>query len=796
MKKILFLAVLLLTATQAWTANVDERAAQAAAYSFLTNMSTNGKMMAPAQGSLKLAHVEMNTESPTTPVYYIFNADRGFVIVAGDDRARQILAYGDRPLDVKRMPENMKNWLNTYKRQMMFLQANPDLEVEVPNINGKSGAITIPPMLTAMWDQLEPYWNHCPVIGGTPCYTGCPATSLSMVFYYWKYPVEPTPEVPAFNYGLSLPTLPSITFDWDNMLDEYIEGEYTDEQADAVAWLMRYIGQEEHMNYSTDGSGAQGSDILRAVKFFGYDEEADLLLKSLADNFGNEMQQIYTDDEWAAMLQHELFEGRPVVYCAFDYNDQRGWSGHAFNVDGYTATTNTYHINWGWSGIGNGDFALNAFSYKSYSFNIEQQMIVGIHPPITTPTINVSSRHINMEAYVDQNSTASFIVKGKFLVDDVALTLDDPSGSFSLDATSVALNDVDSGMVVNVTYAPLASGNHTATIILSSPEAEDVAISLNGDAVLDVYTPVMLDADSAYIGLTQFLAEWTDETTGKYVESYTLEVNTKPGFTLISELDWSDIVEDFSNFADYPQELIPEGWTFTGNGLWCENGGISINNKSALTSQVYDLSGYERVTVVVTAKSSMSQSASKFVVSTAAGQQEISAPGGTPFTSYVAVIDCNEVDQVTIAGKSGFPIFQNIKVYAGENDLLMMHAPATEDGDADYRLITGITGKNYMVTGLSAAGSFYYRVKANYIDGTKSYWSKSRYVVLTGSGHDYPRGDVNQDGKLNIQDVTELINYLLSGDGDVFDICADVDANGVVNISDVTALINILLTSN
>ena len=201
MKRILFLAVLMLTATQAWTANVDERAAQAAAYSFLTNMSTNGKMMVHSQGDLKLAHVEMNIESPATPVYYIFNVDRGFVIVAGDDRARQILAYGDRPLDVKRMPENMKNWLNTYKRQMMFLQANPDLEVEVPNLNGKSGAITVPPMLTAMWDQAEPYWNHCPIIGTDTCYTGCPATSLSMVFYYWKYPVEPTPEVPAFNYG-------------------------------------------------------------------------------------------------------------------------------------------------------------------------------------------------------------------------------------------------------------------------------------------------------------------------------------------------------------------------------------------------------------------------------------------------------------------------------------------------------------------------------------------------------------------------------------------------------------------
>ena len=795
MKNFLLWAMLLLAVMPAGAADVDVAQARAAATRFLQGGAPAGRYATAAASDVKLLYTEVNPSRADQAIYYIFNSDQGFVIVAGDDRARQILAYGDRPLDLTRMPENMKNWLSTYKRQMEFLQARPSLEVDVPRLDGRSSSLSVPPMLTAMWDQAEPYWNHCPVIGGTPCYTGCPATSLSMVFYYWKYPVEPTPEVAAWNYGVTLPALPSITFDWDNMLDEYIEGCYTEAQADAVAWLMRYIGQEEHMSYSVDGSGAQGSDILRTVKFFGYDEEADLVLKSLADNFGNEMQQIYTDAEWAAMLQNELFEGRPVVYCAFDYNDQRGWSGHAFNVDGYTAETDTYHVNWGWSGIGNGDFALNAFSYKSYSFNIEQQMMMGIHPPITTPTIIVTPHQIDMEAYVDQSSTASFIVKGKFLTDDVTLTLDDADGAFSLDGASVAFSDVDSGKVVTVTYAPLFSGNHTATVTLSSPEAEDVTVILNGKAVLDVYTPVMLPADSAHIGLTRFFAEWTDETASKYVESYTLEVNTKPGFTLISELGWSDVTESATNYATNPEVLLPEDWTFTGTGLWCEDAGISINSKSSLASPVYDLSGYEKVTVVVTAKSSMSQSASRFVVSTGVDQQELSAPGGTPFTSYVAVLDCNEVDQVTIAGKSGFPVFQGILVYAGENDQLLMHA-ALEDGDGDYRLITGITDRNYAVTGLTAGGSFYYRVKAHYIDGTKSSWSKSRYVVLSDSGNDYQAGDVNHDGKLNIADVTVLINYLLTDGGDAFLDSIDVDGNGLVNISDVTALINILLSGD
>ena len=451
-------------------------------------------------------------------------------------------------------------------------------------------------------------------------------------------------------------------------------------------------------------------------------------------------------------------------------------------------------MNWGWSGLGNGDFALNAFSYRDYSFNIEQEMIIGIHPPITTPTIIVAPRQIDIEAFVDQSSTASFIVNGKFLTDDVVMTLDDPDGVFSMDATSVALNDLDSGKVVTVTYAPLASGSNTATITLSSPEAEDVTITLNGTATLDVYTPVMLPADGARIGLTEFLAEWTDETADKYVDSYTLEVNTRPGFTLIGELDWSDVMENSSNYADYPEELLPEEWTFAGNGLWCEQAGISINNRSSLISPMYDLSGYEKVTVIVRAKSSMNQSSSKFIVSTGVDQQEFSAPGGSPFTDYVAVLDCSEADQVTIAGKSNFPVFQSIMIYAGEEDHPQMRAIA-EEVSAEYRLITDITDKHYTVTGLTAAGSFYYRVQAHYIDGTISPWSKSSYVILSDNGQSYQPGDVNNDGKLSIQDVTDLISYLLS-EGEISTTCADVNGDARISIEDVTALINLLLGSN
>ena len=55
------------------------------------------------------------------------------------------------------------------------------------------------------------------------------------------------------------------------------------------------------------------------------------------------------------------------------------------------------------------------------------------------------------------------------------------------------------------------------------------------------------------------------------------------------------------------------------------------------------------------------------------------------------------------------------------------------------------------------------------------------------------KGDVNNDGNLNIMDVTALINYLLD-DGESINLpAADVNSDGEINITDLTALIHLLL---
>ena len=132
-----------------------------------------------------------------------------------------------------------------------------------------------------------------------------------------------------------------------------------------------------------------------------------------------------------------------------------------------------------------------------------------------------------------------------------------------------------------------------------------------------------------------------------------------------------------------------------------------------------------------------------------------------------------------------------LEVYSG--DASVANLRANETGDATYRLITGITDKFYTVEDLTAEGTFLYKVKALYLDGTESEWSNIEEVTLFQNGHGYAVGDVDHDGVVAIADVSVLTDYLLNGTGDVCLICADVDADGIVGISDVSELIDRLL---
>ena len=60
-------------------------------------------------------------------------------------------------------------------------------------------------------------------------------------------------------------------------------------------------------------------------------------------------------------------------------------------------------------------------------------------------------------------------------------------------------------------------------------------------------------------------------------------------------------------------------------------------------------------------------------------------------------------------------------------------------------------------------------------------------------GPEFTPGDVNDDGIVNITDVTTLIDYLLGNSMTINEAAADISGDGLINISDVTTIIDFLL---
>jgi len=798
MKKVLVLLALVCAAMQITAANVDVTTAQSTAQRFLQGRSANGRFMTSAP-TVKWTHAEKNSSNAAQAAYYIVNTDKGYVIVAGDDRAREVLAYGDGQLEnLNDLPEAMQLFLDMYKAEMEYLQAHPGLKV-MKRVT--SSGVSIDPLLTTSWSQAKPYNMKTPKkgYGSDPyCKVGCSAVALAQVMNYWEYPTT-SPALPGYTCptsGYVVDALPEYTFDWANMLDYYKSStdQYSDAELDAIGWLMRYVGQAETMDYGIDQSGAERDQILAALQTFGYDDDARIVMKwDFDDGTVN-----YTEEEWAQLIQSELLAGRPLIYCAFDMSsDSTAIGGHAFNVDGYDAENDLYHVNFGMAADKNTYYALDAFTIDGGMtvYDFYPILFAGVQPAgmSTNPSISVTPNQLNMECYTGKTATATFNVAGSNLTGDITLTLNDENGVFALDATSVTVNEA-TGKIITVTYAPQAVGTHSATITLTSEGAVEKVVTLTGVATnepLVVYDPMMLAADSAYINLTSFRADWTDQTAAENVTSYTLEVSTKPNYTILADADWSTVEEVFGNQASTwaTSGLLPEGWSFEGSNLWAEDNFISM---SSATMSTPEFTGYDKVTVVFDAKGLYGSAA--LTVSTSADSEAYTIPSGS-FNQYVIVLDCAATDKVTFTTGSSYVGMLDVTVYSGEVQAPQMRA--SESGDAAYRLITGITDKFYTVNDLTSAGTFLYKVKALYTDGTESAWSNVEEVTLFENtpAHNYEIGDVNHDGVVSIKDVTALIDYLLGGE-EVCATCADVNGKDGVTIADVTALIDMLLGSN
>lgn len=374
MKKNLQASATLLAATLSLLSNaasaepVDEQTAARLAAQVMGSREAGKRVVrrqAPTRGD------EATPPAVGAPAYYVYaGADgEGFVIIAGDDAVRPVLAYSPTGR-TDELPPSMQQWLVRVEDQVAEARSRrqepgADVEAMWTAATASNPVVLLP---TAEWGQGRFYNTYCPTgRNAEKTLTGCVATAHAIVMRYYAYPASGKGTTPAYRTdteGLEVaPRNVAHPYDWDDMPLCPDRDELTQAQQEKIAALMADVGASVQLDYGLEvTNGFMGR--------FGVYQNFDYSLGSCLT------KDAFTEDQWRDMLQAELKARRPVLYRG---EDAQGNNGHAFVLDGYS-TDGLYHVNWGWYGYFNGFFALENLMPDDVSFSFGQAAQIGLMP--------------------------------------------------------------------------------------------------------------------------------------------------------------------------------------------------------------------------------------------------------------------------------------------------------------------------------------------------------------------------------------------------------------------------------
>ena len=324
--------------------------------------------------------------------YYVFNVSggNGFVIIAGDDRVKPVLAYSTTgSFDPEDVAEGFAFTLNNYRTEIQYvrehnLSATPDIVAEWNSVlntgNLRSGRVAravVGPLCQTIWNQNFPWNSQCPEDeegNGGHVYAGCVATAMGQVMKFYDYPEHGTGSHTYNPDGYAQQTANFGETDYHfELMPLALDSTNTEEEYFYVAQFLHHCGIAVDMQYSGHGSGAYSFDVPVALQnYFGYSCD------NLISNYNYWPGMGYSNEEWGNMLKEEggLDENIPLYYSG---SDDGGAGGHAFVCDGYDEN-NYFHFNWGWSGRDDAWCPIGALNTTKYAFNMSNAFIGHIIP--------------------------------------------------------------------------------------------------------------------------------------------------------------------------------------------------------------------------------------------------------------------------------------------------------------------------------------------------------------------------------------------------------------------------------
>ena len=770
----------------AWAAPITEGQARNIAANFMASH-------AMPSTNLSMSHKSPRLNAPglsENAAYYAFNASRGgFVIVAGDDRVPAVLGYSDKSsFDPQNVPEAMQAMLDSYAAQIDALDHGAKAAVHLT-----SGS-AIAPLVTAQWDQSEPYNILFPYLGRNRAYVGCVATAMAQVMYYWKWPVRTTDELPPYTsttMGIYMPKLPIVEFDWDSMQDTYMMTDTSSQAALAAATLSLYCAQSVDMDFTPSGSGAMSHNIPIALyAHFGYSSTARYLQRS-----------VYSTQVWEGMIVDELSASRPVLYSG-----SKVLGGHEFVCDGYDGN-GMFHINWGWNGVSNGYFLLSVLdpdvqgagsATGSYGYIENQGMVIGIKPSTgddTPSALEVTTTSVEVKSYSETRASSTY--------------------NFSVSQTTIFMNCMNRPISFDYGWGLYDSSNRLIQKLSTS------YINTMGSQYFINPTQTLMFGSGRSSGVYRIMPIYSERNTTNWRPCVGANINhikvaitgnkcvvTAQGAGGIPSYEVNSINVTGNMHPNRPVN-ITLNVTNTGNS---RNDLIYMFADGNFVSEAFldmEKGGSGDIQFQYTSRKS----------GTIGLTFSLDRSGSDPIATQSIVIEPmptanlrGTVDVLNVAdARRNYILGNRFSLRATATN----HGSTAYDEDITVRLYKQLIGE-YGIEVQSQArtvkinpnqsvsvqfdldnvtdGWTYYAIVYYYSDGReRSMGMSDSYTIFFTEIPSGLPGDVNGDGEVNIADVNAVIDVILGRTDPNNGQNADVDGNGEVNIGDVNAIIDIIL---
>lgn len=480
-------AILLVVALSSFGNPVDEFKALSVAKNFYSNL--NHRSVESMHSGM--VYKSSFRDSNTTAFYVVNFDDEGFVIVAGDDKVRPILAFSTEGAFVsENIPENVQFFLNGYADEIKYEVENQTVVnkdvlsqwtalIENNIIEYRDGNVVVGPLIgNNKWNQTSPYNKFCPATsGGNSAYgghaaVGCAAIVMGQVIRYWQYP---TTGIGTYSYTSNYGTLSvnygATTYDYANMPNN-LSSSSSVEQDNAVATLLYHCGVSVNMNYGANASSANSNYMVVALsRNFGYPETIEY----------HERGSL-SATSWISHLTAELDERAP-----FFYGGSGSYGGHVWLCDGYR-DDDYFHFNWGWGGTQNGYYTITNCS--SYGFNSNHAVIVGIRGPRVPYTIATSNYPITggtvtgAQVYFE-NETATLVAIPKANLNYTFQSWTENGDVVSTDSVYSFVVTSDRTLVANFVKMTSVEEAETEVKIYPNPTSDKIQINLNDSFALN-----------------------------------------------------------------------------------------------------------------------------------------------------------------------------------------------------------------------------------------------------------------------------------------------------------------------